>query len=196
MTESKDKLTEIIEQISIQAMIVNYDDIQTFGSILEKLELIQQLIEKDQSAPHNLGIVLKILVEKIILHEIPEGKDGLALLRQGLSLLQEHFHPPHAENLIRKINLFIKEIKSLGLAVDIEVSNGEPKGFLPENEQINLQDLELYKDFISEALDYLNNMELHIINLEQNPEDQEVLNSIFRPFHTIKGVSGFLHQIR
>lgn len=193
MAERKEKLTEIIEQISIQAMIVDCDDIQTLGSILEKLEEIQQAMGTDQNAPQKLTKVLKDLVEKAILHEIPEGKDGLTLLRQGLSLLQEHFLSPHAANLREKINLFINGIKSLGLVVDFEVPNEELKDSLSKTEQINLQDLELYKDFISEALDYLNNMELHIIDLEQNPEDQEVINSIFRPFHTIKGVSGFLH---
>lgn len=190
MRESQGKLAEIIEQISVQAMIVNYDDIQALGSILEKMELLQRGIEENQGAPQNLVQVLRDLVEKIILHEIPEDKDGFAFLRQGISLLQEHFHLPPSANLIEKINKFITEIKSLGLAVDIQITN---HGHQAKNGSINWPDLELYKDFIGEALDYLNNIELHIIDLEQNPEDQEVINSIFRPFHTIKGVSGFLH---
>jgi len=84
-------------------------------------------------------------------------------------------------------------LSSLGIVVEIMVSEKKAKDPSAEKGQINLQDLELYKDFISEALDYLSNMELPIIDLEQKPEDPEVINSIFRPFHTIKGVSGFLH---
>lgn len=193
MTQKKETLSEIIEQIAIQAMMVNGDDIQSLGSILEKLELMQQAEIGNQDALQNLGKALKSLVEKIILQEIPEGKDSLAFLRRGINLFQEHFHLPYSANLSEKTKIFFEEIKSLGIAGDIPIKTEEAEGTPAENEQINGQDLELYKDFISEALEYLNNMELHIIDLEQNPEDEEVINSIFRPFHTIKGVSGFLH---
>ncbi|MGC8809769.1 MAG: chemotaxis protein CheA [bacterium] len=192
MTKEKKTLTEIIEEISMQAMIVDYDDIQTLGSILEKLELIQQAGE-DAAFPQNLPQALKSLVEKIILHEIHEGHDGLAFLRRGVGLLQEHLLAPSSPNLIEKIEQYAKDMTSLGIVLDIKFSEKKEKDSSVAKEQINLQDIELYKDFISEALDYLNNMELQIIDLEQNPEDPEVINSIFRPFHTIKGVSGFLH---
>jgi len=193
MTEKRETLTEIIEKISMQAMIVDDDDIQTLGSILEKLEAIQEGKEGDLALLENLIKPLKSLVEKIILHEIREDKNGLAFLRRGIALLQEHLQYPSAQNLIEKTEQYVKDLSSLGIVVEIMVSEKKAKDPSAEKGQINLQDLELYKDFISEALDYLNNMELPIIDLEQNPEDPEVINSIFRPFHTIKGVSGFLH---
>jgi two-component system chemotaxis sensor kinase CheA len=42
-------------------------------------------------------------------------------------------------------------------------------------------------------MEHLESIELNIINLEQSPDDKECINAIFRPFHTIKGVSGFLN---
>lgn len=53
-------------------------------------------------------------------------------------------------------------------------------------------DRELRHDFVVEALEHLGNIEIDLINLEQNPEDRDCIDSIFRPFHSIKGVSGFL----
>ncbi len=193
MTESKNSLSEIIEQISVQAMIAKDDDIQTLGSILEKLELIQKNKDVDQDNLQNLAIVLKSLVEKIILNEIADGQDALAFLRHGVRLLQESFQEPKSAPQVEKIKVFKEEVKTLGVTVDIRLDNEKTGGDSATKEEIRGTDLELYKDFISEALEYLNNMELHIINLEKNPEDQEVINAIFRPFHTIKGVSGFLH---
>jgi two-component system chemotaxis sensor kinase CheA len=38
----------------------------------------------------------------------------------------------------------------------------------------------------------LESIEIGLIDLEQNPDDSESINTIFRSFHTIKGVSGFL----
>lgn len=56
-----------------------------------------------------------------------------------------------------------------------------------------LQDVDLLSSFISEAFEHLESIELNVLELENNPEDLEIINNIFRPFHTVKGVSGFLN---
>ena len=55
------------------------------------------------------------------------------------------------------------------------------------------QDRELVENFIMESLEHLGTIEVNVLALEQDPENLEVINAIFRPFHTIKGVSGFLN---
>ncbi|MBN2808706.1 MAG: chemotaxis protein CheA [Deltaproteobacteria bacterium] len=55
------------------------------------------------------------------------------------------------------------------------------------------QDEDLYQGFIAESNEHLDTIEENILSLEQDPENLEILNSIFRPFHTIKGVSGFMN---
>ncbi len=59
-------------------------------------------------------------------------------------------------------------------------------------EKISDDDMEILVDFISEAKENLDTIEVNLIDLEQDPHDREIINEIFRPFHTIKGVSGFL----
>ncbi|MDX9962605.1 chemotaxis protein CheA [Desulfobacter postgatei] len=59
-------------------------------------------------------------------------------------------------------------------------------------EKLSDDDIEILTDFISEAEDNLNNIEVSLIELEQDPQNTDIINDIFRPFHTIKGVSGFL----
>lgn len=59
-------------------------------------------------------------------------------------------------------------------------------------EKLSDEDIEILPDFISEAEDNLNNIEVSLIELEQDPGNADIINDIFRPFHTIKGVSGFL----
>ena len=44
-----------------------------------------------------------------------------------------------------------------------------------------------------EAQEHLEGIETHLIFLEQHPDDLEAINAIFRPFHTLKGVAGFLN---
>jgi len=61
-----------------------------------------------------------------------------------------------------------------------------------EPEPISGEDMEILVDFVSEAEDNLDSIEVHLIELEQDPMDAEIINNIFRPVHTIKGVAGFL----
>jgi two-component system chemotaxis sensor kinase CheA len=53
-------------------------------------------------------------------------------------------------------------------------------------------DPELVNDFILESSDSLASVEAHLIAIEKNPDDVESINSVFRSFHTIKGLAGFL----
>lgn len=58
-------------------------------------------------------------------------------------------------------------------------------------------DFGLLADFIAEARDHLENADTQLLTLETDPKHDEALNSVFRAFHTIKGVAGFmeLHDI-
>jgi len=53
-------------------------------------------------------------------------------------------------------------------------------------------DTSLLLDFICESKEHLHNSEVILMNIESNPEDKDELNALFRVFHTIKGVSGFV----
>ena len=54
-------------------------------------------------------------------------------------------------------------------------------------------DQEILQDFLVEAGEMLEALGEQLIELEQRTDDQELLNAVFRAFHTIKGGAGFLH---
>ena len=54
------------------------------------------------------------------------------------------------------------------------------------------QDAELVGDFITESREHLGSIEKHMLTLEKNPEEKESVHAVFRGFHTIKGLAGFL----
>jgi two-component system chemotaxis sensor kinase CheA len=58
-----------------------------------------------------------------------------------------------------------------------------------------IADPELLRDFIEEAKEHLSSIELNMLGLETNPKDIEAINAVFRPFHSIKGVAGFINLI-
>jgi len=53
-------------------------------------------------------------------------------------------------------------------------------------------DPELLNDFIVEAREHLTNIELQLLTLDQDPANAEAIHAVFRGFHTIKGMAGFL----
>lgn len=71
-----------------------------------------------------------------------------------------------------------------------EATPGEPDELL----QLDLaENRELLGEFQTEALDHLQQIEAALLVLDASPDDRDALNGLFRSFHTIKGVSGFLH---
>ncbi len=53
-------------------------------------------------------------------------------------------------------------------------------------------DDELLQDFLIEAGEILEQLNEQLVELENSPDDSELLNAVFRGFHTIKGGAGFL----
>ena len=53
-------------------------------------------------------------------------------------------------------------------------------------------DEEILQDFLIEASEILELLSEQLVDLEKSPEDSELLNAIFRGFHTVKGGAGFL----
>ena len=103
--------------------------------------------------------------------------------------------PPHAE--------LLDQIKAAGSAdapskpavpAPVEAPSSAPacSGERIAFSQEILED-EILPDFIGEAREHIEASEAALLELEQSPEDTELINAIFRAFHTIKGVAGYLN---
>lgn len=53
-------------------------------------------------------------------------------------------------------------------------------------------DLDMMKEFVLECNDLIETAEGALLDLEEKPEDSELINTVFRAFHTIKGTSAFM----
>ncbi|MBC2606949.1 chemotaxis protein CheA [Pelagicoccus albus] len=83
-----------------------------------------------------------------------------------------------------------------------ESSEIEDDGLLAEFAQFDvIMDLnmeeneELLQEFHTEAVDHLGQIESAVLELEQDVHNRDAINSMFRSFHTIKGVAGFLNLV-
>jgi two-component system chemotaxis sensor kinase CheA len=188
-------LLKTIDQIAMQAMMVEADDVMTLGAILERIESVEKItLEKGPKTVGSLSGAIKNLVERLILGEIPDLPKGLELLGSGLRMIQEKISQHDPSKPLAGEDSFWKAMASMIQEKIAVVGSAEAPPAQPqEGSGDSGTDIQLFNDFISEALEHLDSIELNIINLEQFPEDRECINAIFRPFHTIKGVSGFLN---
>ena len=75
---------------------------------------------------------------------------------------------------------------------NLQKSLEAPAEEIPSPDRSLAQDPELISDFIVESREHLVNIESQVLTLERDPSDGEALNAVFRGFHTIKGLAGFL----
>jgi len=78
------------------------------------------------------------------------------------------------------------------------VQDSEPRSASASTEAPDLQalpedaDRDLIAEFVSESSDLIEAAEEALLALETDPEDMEAVGTVFRAFHTVKGVSAFL----
>src|SRR3954454_21816651 len=76
----------------------------------------------------------------------------------------------------------------------IEPHDGFPSAGLPRTEFTPFaDDPEMMNAFLVEAREHLEVIEARMLALERDPTDTESIHTVFRAFHTIKGLAGFLN---
>ncbi|MGN0017910.1 MAG: chemotaxis protein CheW [Candidatus Gastranaerophilaceae bacterium] len=65
---------------------------------------------------------------------------------------------------------------------------------MDRNQEINIEK-DFWDDFIVEAFENIDEIEQNAMLLEQNPDNTEVLHAMFRCFHTVKGLAGFVEHV-
>ncbi|MBF0302573.1 MAG: chemotaxis protein CheA [Desulfamplus sp.] len=82
---------------------------------------------------------------------------------------------------------------SLESSTSTNIESSIPTTIIPSTaKQLSEDDLQILSDFVGEAEENLDSIELELMEIERDPSNHDIINNIFRPFHTIKGVSGFL----
>lgn len=65
--------------------------------------------------------------------------------------------------------------------------------YVSEPLMLDLEEREHLEGFLEEATEHMDVIEGGLLEVESHPDDTEKLNELFRPFHTIKGIAGFLN---
>ncbi|MBN1546243.1 MAG: chemotaxis protein CheA [Syntrophaceae bacterium] len=208
---SYDSLTALIDSMASDFLFLdNRDiDITSAGKFLNHLDQILaeaekngalQIVKVSRSLSHILG--------KWLIDQVKDKEAGFGIIEKGISLMQTVAESyKNTGSCSEDISAFIGNCADLlGEAIPAEGNMQNAAESAPQAEskepsvpsteppfQDQLQDDSLLKDFIVEACEYIDEIEVNILNLEQEPENKDFINAIFRPFHSIKGVASFLN---
>jgi two-component system chemotaxis sensor kinase CheA len=176
-------------------------DIPTAGKLLNNLESISNECQRIKIPQLNsCATGLSQILEKIVLDAIQDKTKAADLLEEGIRLMQQIADSfKNTGKYDGDIHEFLEKIATIsGVAISGDVSSTAAESAeinIPEvkDESIAVQDESLMRDFIAEGLEYIEEIEVNILNLENEPENKDYINTIFRPFHSIKGVASFLN---
>ena len=188
-----------LEKIALRVVTLEAGDIPAMGEVLNALSSL----EKESSSVANdafsaIVLGLKDYTERLILDQ----ETDITPLENAVTALQEICRAlEHQEVYKGDVE---PVLAMLGVAPpggedgpsDTTASQEAASGSQEPIRAMTEEDIQILGDFVVESIENLETIEVKLVDLEENPGDQETINAIFRPFHTIKGVSGFLNLKR
>jgi len=112
------------------------------------------------------------------------GKDAGELARSASLLIDQDILGSH-----ERIRAGHAAVSRLVVSLQAALEPGSPA---TATASPHLVDAELLQEFLLEAREHLEEADARLLSLEKKPDDAELLNAVFRSFHTIKGAAGFV----
>lgn len=197
----KDEASKIIEGISVSLLTAPDGDLRKVGEIMSDFDRLRKTAEADgwvavaDGASAADAILTALMFRDDLL---PKRPRALEMVTEVARFCQEALRSDKPSRTALT-NIISAAKSELGIEIEVAgepapaaapVASASPKAVEPVALD---QDKELYTDFITESMEHLQAIEVKMVDLEAAPDDKENINAIFRGFHTIKGVSGFLN---
>ncbi len=184
-----DKLQHLFNQIATELVLAKPgkdDGLLPIYSLLGDVADASDAPEEIQQSAKNVRSSL----DKLLDSALPFDDATLAYLNRFTTWFQESLNFLNAH---KPIILFPVITAS---TFDVKNTSTTPKHNQPTDSLLVVKiddDREIFEEFYNEAQEHLEQIESVLLTLEQDPRNAASLSALFRSFHTIKGVSGFLH---
>jgi len=197
MTANHTMEPEELALISLSASIRDFSTNKSGNtdSLLESLDQLIHLTDKDETdILYSVAHSCRQYSETIHSHD----KAHTEALKEVMLLLNSIVNHQKRDEPFAFDYTDVTEMLESGFSEEIGQESGnieEEQAEVDDHDtprKITDDDMEILLDFVSEAEENLDTIEVNLIELEQDPSNKDIINDIFRPFHTIKGVSGFL----
>ncbi len=185
-----DKLAKLTEQAASAVNLLSPEDLSEVENLQDVLDGIKKTLCDINDGPTQMLDQVKNatsdsleLLQHILQQEVDESTRSIEMVCKTVSTIQ---------NLIDQIGRgeIVPELKD-----EKEDSPSDVEAVSTEAPVISEEDVPLILDFITESNEHLESAEAGLLELEGKPDDKDIINQIFRGFHTIKGMAGFLNLV-
>jgi two-component system chemotaxis sensor kinase CheA len=176
------ELSEIIQRCTASAGRMQPTDLFGIAQLHSDLQAVRMLSNNDSEGPNGISTVAQRaadLLEKLVLNEATDAVAALTAAGEQIRRLHEFIRTPLEPN---------QPAPSLEKAI----SAGPQATVDVQEREIRENDVGVAMDFVGESLNHLDTAEASLLILDQDPTNTGEINTVFRAFHTIKGIAGFL----
>lgn len=182
-------ILELTEQLAANVVLADPLDLPALANVHEQLQTLAQLVgdlpnvaKTRISSLQHTAKSAENLVERIILRDVEDAAVALKSVSETITELKALIEDP------------TRQIAAVVVAKESTVVEAQHAPAEVEADvAINPDDVPLVLEFITESFGHIESAEAAVLQLEEDPHNLEVVNAIFRSFHTIKGVAGFLN---
>ena len=193
-----ERLSGLLSAVAAQVVLTDPTDVPSLGKLLNSLEELCRADAAGLLEPVSGAVAAA--VERLVLGEVSEPDKVLEQVSLGAALMEEMAEGKVKGDKAKRVEALLRQ---LGAAPPEGVQEAPPEeaagqeasgqsGAAADEPAAEALDLDLYRGFVAEASEGLEQIEVQVLSLEESPDDREILNAIFRTFHTLKGTSGFL----
>lgn len=178
------KIVEKLDSVAQELMLIDASDLQALGLLHTEFEQL-----RDWASDNSYDELASLLKEgvgilgDVMLDNVDDATKSIDRASQIIATVNE------------SITSGKMETKAKSKKQPKKTASKKKKATPPPEQEIENFDFELAGEFIYEANEHLEYSEQNLLILEKNPDDNEAVNTVFRAFHTIKGVAGFLGLI-
>ncbi len=185
---------------------VKTNDLMSLSTLHTAVQDLQNEAKKEQcDFISKVALKLADILESIVLGEIKKPEESIEVISKSIDILSSIVVGEDVSSLElpTEIGISLKELQSEPIASTPKIElqqeeNTENTGGLSDKTQKEIfeaidMDSALVADFVAESKEHLEISDEALLTIDDNPKDAEALDSVFRAFHTIKGVAGFLN---
>ena len=219
MNKTAQELADLIQQAASAVTLTGPDDVEDLQKLHAQLDAIARCVGRLSDLPEAIrqqataaSTSAGRLLQALLSHEQDDAEETLRVVSEVVVALQQ-LNGQIEKGLAGDEVVVAFPAADVGQDIDGQGSsetvateaapaNAGPAGpkagtGVPQTAAggmvISGDDLEMVNDFIAEAAEHIESIEAGLLNLENAPEDLEAINLVFRGFHTIKGMAGFLN---
>lgn len=172
----------LIPLFSLSGELLDSDGLP--DALTRSMEQLQGMLNEFLNAGHSMteaGIVRFKKFREWLLRALQDDREGSPIQPLSFTEAELNTEVPEEPKRATPPNSGPAPITSTVVAPDEEILVIDTR-----------DDVSLLQEYFQEAMEHLDSIEGYLLTLESNPRDTEGLAAVFRAFHSVKGVAGFL----